>query len=267
MDIASFIATVVDPSLRREVFANMNEAQVAALPPNLMAEARRVHEHIRAERQRREQRDPAELQDRAHAMLEQMRRMGEGLEQFRHRGGEREREFLRGAVRYARNRPQDVFGGDAAFNGRQHSEFGRESIEVAVTEWHSIMLEENCQAFMEELLQALAHQLSADEKIIEQLLLVLMTSQSIECSLLPCIMNLVKVLAVGQPVIRNKVMNAITFLLKAFSRHEDEALRAIYSEQSHKINQKRAALLLIGCLRLLLRSNKALMKWMLKGLF
>ena len=54
MDIASFVATVIDPSLRREIFANMDEATVAQLPANLQAEARRVHEHIRAERQRRE---------------------------------------------------------------------------------------------------------------------------------------------------------------------------------------------------------------------
>ena len=44
MDIASFIATVVDPALRREIFSNMDEATVATLPHNLMAEARRVQE-------------------------------------------------------------------------------------------------------------------------------------------------------------------------------------------------------------------------------
>lgn len=52
MDIASFIATVVDPALRREIFSNMDEATVATLPPNLMAEARRVHEQIRNDRNR-----------------------------------------------------------------------------------------------------------------------------------------------------------------------------------------------------------------------
>lgn len=62
-------------------------------------------------------------------------------------------------------------------------------------------------------------------------------------------------------------MNTITFLLKAFYWHEDEALRAIYSEQSTKIDQKRAALILIKFLQPLLMSNKALMNWMLKGLF
>ncbi len=52
MDIASFIATVVDPALRREIFSNMDEATVATLPPNLMAEARRVQEQMRNERHR-----------------------------------------------------------------------------------------------------------------------------------------------------------------------------------------------------------------------
>jgi hypothetical protein len=41
MDIASFIATVTDPTLRQEIFAGMDEAAIAALPPILMAEARR----------------------------------------------------------------------------------------------------------------------------------------------------------------------------------------------------------------------------------
>jgi len=40
MDIASFIASVVDPSLRREIFINMDENVIQTLPPNLMAEAR-----------------------------------------------------------------------------------------------------------------------------------------------------------------------------------------------------------------------------------
>ncbi len=42
MDIASFIATVTDPNLRREIFMNMEEPTITTLPPNLMAEARRV---------------------------------------------------------------------------------------------------------------------------------------------------------------------------------------------------------------------------------
>ena len=42
MDLASFVATVTDVSLRREIFMNMDEPTVAALPPHLMAEARQV---------------------------------------------------------------------------------------------------------------------------------------------------------------------------------------------------------------------------------
>jgi hypothetical protein len=52
MDIASFIATVTDPNLRREIFMNMDEATIASLPPNLMAEARRMHDQLRFERGR-----------------------------------------------------------------------------------------------------------------------------------------------------------------------------------------------------------------------
>ena len=44
MDIASFIATVTDPALRREIFANMDEGTILTLPPNLMAEARRFNQ-------------------------------------------------------------------------------------------------------------------------------------------------------------------------------------------------------------------------------
>jgi hypothetical protein len=52
MDVASFLATVTDQTLRREIFMNMDEATVATLPPLLMAEARRVQEYIRNDRQR-----------------------------------------------------------------------------------------------------------------------------------------------------------------------------------------------------------------------
>ena len=42
MDIASFIATVTDPSLRREIFSNMDEATINSLPSNLLAEYRQI---------------------------------------------------------------------------------------------------------------------------------------------------------------------------------------------------------------------------------
>ena len=67
MDIASFIATVTDPNLRREIFMNMDEATLATLPPNLMAEARRVQDHVR-----QRARDHGHIADRARGLMEQL---------------------------------------------------------------------------------------------------------------------------------------------------------------------------------------------------
>lgn len=47
MDVASFVATVTDVNLRREIFMGMDEATITSLPPNLMAEARNVQNYIR----------------------------------------------------------------------------------------------------------------------------------------------------------------------------------------------------------------------------
>ncbi len=55
MDIASFVATVTDPNLRREIFMNMDEVTIASLPPNLMAEARGVHDAMLRDQERRHQ--------------------------------------------------------------------------------------------------------------------------------------------------------------------------------------------------------------------
>jgi len=52
MDIASFIATVTDPRLRLEIMAGLDEATIATLPPNLYAEAQRMNDQIREERNR-----------------------------------------------------------------------------------------------------------------------------------------------------------------------------------------------------------------------
>jgi len=67
MDIASFVATVTDQNLRREIFMGMDEATITALPPNLMAEARQVQDYIRMDRDRRQR----EGHDRAR-ILQQM---------------------------------------------------------------------------------------------------------------------------------------------------------------------------------------------------
>lgn len=66
-------------------------------------------------------------------------------------------------------------------------------------------------------------------------------------------------------MIRNKVLNAITFFLKSIATNDDEGIKAIYPNV--EIKKKQSALILIGCLRLLLRTNRSLMKQILKGLF
>ena len=55
MDIASFIATVTDRNLRREIFMNMDDAALNALPPQLIAEGRQIRDYIANDRGRREQ--------------------------------------------------------------------------------------------------------------------------------------------------------------------------------------------------------------------
>lgn len=65
-------------------------------------------------------------------------------------------------------------------------------------------------------------------------------------------------------MIRNKVVNAITFLLKAIATNDVESLKLFLP--NHDVKQKKSVLLLIGSLRLLLKSSKSLMKFILKGL-
>ncbi len=55
MDIATFIATVTDRNLRREIFMNMDDATLNALPPQLLAEGRQIRDYIANDRARREQ--------------------------------------------------------------------------------------------------------------------------------------------------------------------------------------------------------------------
>lgn len=44
MDLASFIATVTDPNLRRDIFSNMDDATINSLPANLLAEYRQMQD-------------------------------------------------------------------------------------------------------------------------------------------------------------------------------------------------------------------------------
>ena len=79
MDIASFIATVTDQRLRREILAGLDEVTLATLPPNLLAEARNIGDQLRREREAIERQREQERQ-RHHIsglrnMQEQIRRM------------------------------------------------------------------------------------------------------------------------------------------------------------------------------------------------
>ncbi len=67
------------------------------------------------------------------------------------------------------------------------------------------------------------------------------------------------------PVIRNKVVNLITFLLKNLATNNDQIIVDL-GFKTGEIKKKHAILILIGTLRLLLKSNKSLMKYILKGL-
>jgi|LauGreDrversion4_2_1035121.scaffolds.fasta_scaffold04173_7 hypothetical protein len=51
MDMASFLATVTDPSLRREILMGLDQASLANLPPSLIAEARSVNDAGRRARE------------------------------------------------------------------------------------------------------------------------------------------------------------------------------------------------------------------------
>ena len=86
MDLPSFIATVTDRNLRREIFMNMDEATLNTLPPPLMAEGRQIRDYIQNDRARRE----AQLQERERL---EAALGGNGLFGG-YRGGRREREEL-----------------------------------------------------------------------------------------------------------------------------------------------------------------------------
>ncbi len=59
-------------------------------------------------------------------------------------------------------------------------------------------------------------------------------------------------------------MNAITFILKCLAINDEAALKELLPKNDLK--KKQSILLLIGTMRLLLKTNKSLMKYILKGL-
>ena len=108
-------------------------------------------------------------------------------------------------------------------------------------------------------------QILQDEKIIEVFLLILLANEKIECDLIPTMLSLIKIQnSHGVPVIRNKIVNAITFILKSLSIGDETTLKEFLPKVEFK--KKQSVLLMIGCLRLLLKQNKSLMKYILKGL-
>jgi hypothetical protein len=99
MDLPSFIATVTDRNLRREIFMNMDEATLNTLPPPLMAEGRQIRDYIQNDRARRE----AQLQERERL---EAALGGGGIFGAGYRGGRREREELGGNNRDLLENPQ-----------------------------------------------------------------------------------------------------------------------------------------------------------------
>lgn len=117
----------------------------------------------------------------------------------------------------------------------------------------------------DDIVSSLSHSVVNNEKILEALLLILLTNEKAECDLIPCLHALTKLQnSSGVPVIRNKIVNILTFLLKAIATNDVESLKTIIP--NHDIKKKKTVLILIGTLRLLLKSNKSLMKFILKGL-
>jgi hypothetical protein len=104
-----------------------------------------------------------------------------------------------------------------------------------------------------------------DEKILEALLTILLANEKIECELIPTLLFLLKVQnSHGVPVIRNKILNALTFIIKCIVQGDDLTLKEFLPKC--ELKEKKSVLLIIGCLRLLLKHNKSLMKYILKGL-
>jgi hypothetical protein len=115
------------------------------------------------------------------------------------------------------------------------------------------------------LVASMNSQILQDEKIIDAFLTILLSNEKIECDLIPTLLFLIKVQnSHGVPVIRNKFINAITFILKCFSTEDEQTLKEFMPKCD--IKKKTNVLIMIGCLRLLLKHNKSLMKYILKGL-
>lgn len=116
----------------------------------------------------------------------------------------------------------------------------------------------------EEVVSALTTQITGDERPIDVLLMIMMASSNVKCELIPCLQALVKIQVSNVPVLRNKIINAMTYLLKTLGANDKETINQLFPGLVY--DNKKAILLLIGCLRILLKNNRSLMKFILKGL-
>lgn len=172
MDVASFIATVTDPNLRREIFANMDEATLNSLPPQLLAESRVLHDQMRNERQRARER-----------MFEDALRRGppRGMDDM----DPNDRDLFNMFGAYGRgpgyHRHQDP---------PAHSQDLR--LDVAVNAQMKELAEE---AEYDETVAVLTSQMGNDEKLLEALFHILFGNESVDCDLVPCLQMLAKLKA------------------------------------------------------------------------
>lgn len=71
--------------------------------------------------------------------------------------------------------------------------------------------------------------MATDEKILESLLLILLSNNKVNCELIPCLNSLIKIQnSNGILVLRNKFINAITFILKSITNDDDESLKLLF---------------------------------------
>jgi hypothetical protein len=76
-----------------------------------------------------------------------------------------------------------------------------------------------------------------------------------QCELLPSIQSLIKIQMTNGPVFRNKLVNALIFALKLISQEDDENLKEMFP---HEVKKRKTALIIIGALRIILKSNSNL---------
>jgi len=166
MDIASFIVSVTDMRLRREIIAGLDEATIQTLPANLLAEARQVGDALRRERQQQEQ-ERERMQNRYQAMgslRDQMRRMEDRILHMERHGHGRPRESVLP--------PAD------------------KSLEGSLLKRHRDLAAEQDNQDIE---LAIGAQLGHDERLLEGILALLLGAKGLKCDLLPSLSALLKV--------------------------------------------------------------------------